>query len=278
MSITEIKDLPYGPYERNILDAYIVSASDAPTPVLIYFHGGGYVSGDKAVFLEDELMKDCLEAGISVISCNYRFITEDPYPAPMEDGTRAIQFVRSKAKEWGIDPEKIASGGSSAGGHLALWNALRGDLSDSLSEDPVERTSSKVAAFIGSGTQISKDQRFYEPIYDGPHVQPNLPLFYGVETMKDVYQPDILKRAEEASAITYMSQEAPPAFMDYAFGLNGDRIPVDADVGEVIHHPMHGYLLQQAYKKYNIPFVLRHSKNPAGDKEKVRFLMKAFNN
>ncbi len=63
--------------------------------------GGGYVGGDKSDFLTSDLLKGCLQAGISVVSCNYRFITTDPFPAPMQDGTRAIQFVRSQAKGMG---------------------------------------------------------------------------------------------------------------------------------------------------------------------------------
>lgn len=276
MSVLKMKNISYGPFKRNKLDAFIVTSNKSPSPVLIYFHGGGYVSGDKDTFEHDDLMEECLAAGISVVSCNYRFITEDPYPAPMEDGTRAIQFVRSRAEEWGIDPEKVATAGSSAGGHLALWNALRGDLADPTSSDPIERVSSNVSAFIGFGTQASKDQRFYGPIYNGPHMQPNLPLFYGVKTWEEVNQPDILRLAEEASAITYMSKDAPPAFMDYVFNLASHKIPADADVGEVIHHPMHGYVLQQEYEKYGIPFVLRHTGNPARPGEKVRFLLECF--
>lgn len=276
MSVIEIKDLSYGPYDRNKLDAYIIENSGAPSPVLIYFHGGGYVAGDKEVFQYEELMQECLDANISVVTCNYRFITSDPYPVPMEDGTRAIQFVRSMAGEWGIDPTKIASSGSSAGGHIALWNALRGDLAVHTSSDPIERISSHVSAFIGFATQVSKDQRFYEAIYDGPHIQPNLPLFYGVSTIEEVYQPEVLALAEQASAINYMSSEAPPAFMDYDFKLESTHIPSDASVDEVIHHPMHGYILQKEYEKYHKPFVLRHKGNPARPGERVRFLLDSF--
>lgn len=276
MSVIEIKDLSYGPDERNKLDAYIIDNDGIPSPVLIYFHGGGYVSGDKEVIQYEDLMQECLDANISVVTCNYRFITSHPYPAPMEDGTRAIQFVRSMAVEWGIDPTKIASSGSSAGGHIALWNALRGDLANQTSSDPIERISSDVSAFIGFGTQVSKDQRFYEGIYNGPHIQPNLPLFYGVSTMEEVYQHEILALAEQASAINHMSAEAPPAFMDYEFKLESAHIPLDASVGEVIHHPIHGYILQKEYDKYHKPFVLRHKGDPARPGEKVRFLLDSF--
>lgn len=275
MKLTEIKNISYGPYERNKLDAYLVSA-DESTPVLIFFHGGGYVSGDKQDVQAYDLFQECLEAGISVVSCNYRFIKTDPFPAPMDDGTRAIQFVRCHAKEWGIHPEYIATAGSSAGGHIALWNALKGDLADPTSPDPIKRTSSNVSAFIGFGTQVSKDQRFYHDIYDGPYIQPNLTLYYGVETEEDLWKPETLKLAEEASAITHMSENAPPAFMVYHYPFVEPRIATDAPVGEVIHHPVHGYKIKKKYDEYGIPFIFRHELDPVRPGEMIQFLWNSF--
>lgn len=276
MKVVEYKDVPYGPYERNKLDAYIVKNGEVASPVLIFFHGGGYLSGDKDIIHSYELMDECLKAGISVVSCNYRFISTDPFPAPMEDGTRAIQFVRSKAEEWGINSNYVATAGSSAGGHIALWNALKGDLAEPDSQDPIKRYSTRVSGFIGFGTQVSKDQRFYHDIYDGPHIQPNLALYLGVKSEEDLWKPETLKIAEEASAITYMSAEAPPAFMVYHYPLNEFKIAADAPVGEVIHHPMHGYILKKQYERYNIPFVLRHSDAPVRPGEMVEFLRNCF--
>lgn len=273
MPIREYKNVSYGPYERNVLDAYIVDNSNEATPVLIYFHGGGYVGGDKNQCLSNELIQCCLSAGISIVTCNYRFITTAPFPAPMNDGTRAIQFVRYKAKKWGLDVSRIASSGSSAGGHIALWNALKGNRAMITSSDPIKRFSSDVSAFVGFGTQVSKDQRFYEDIYDGPHIQPNLILFYGISSLEEFYQPDNLKLAEEASAINHMSARAPPAFMMYDYELEYPYIPSDASVGEVIHHPVHGYALKQEYDKFNIPYVLQHNGNPVHKEEIINFLL-----
>ncbi|TNJ63179.1 alpha/beta hydrolase [Paenibacillus hemerocallicola] len=275
MHVMEYKDVVYGPHERNVLDAYLVGNEESPSPAVLFLHGGGYVGGDKNAVLSTRLMKECIEAGISVVSANYRFITKYPFPAPMEDGTRAIQFVRHKAAEWGIDPTRIASAGSSAGGHIALWNALKGDLSKPDSRDPVERESSEVKAFVGFGTQASKDQRFYEGIYEGPHIQPNLKLFYGMDSIEDLYRPEFLKLAEEASAIHFMSDKAPPALMnyDYALDLDHPRIPAEAPVGEVIHHPMHGYVLKRKYDELGIPFVLRHVGDPLRSGEIAGFLL-----
>lgn len=274
MHVTEIKDVSYGPYERNRLDAYLVGQPEAPSPALIFFHGGGYVNGDTTAIQNMTLLRDCLEAGISVISATYRFITKHPFPAPMQDGTRAIQFVRHMSERWHLDPDWMASAGSSAGGHLALWNALKGDLSQPESADPVEQTSSSVYAFIGFGTQVSKDQRFYEDIYEGPHIQPNLTLFYGIDSLDELSRPDVLKLAEQASAINFVSEKAPPVFMNYDYEFDLPRIPKDAPVGEVIHHPMHGYILKQKYDDLGIPFVFRHKGNPARSKEMVNFLIK----
>jgi hypothetical protein len=276
MGIKEYKDVAYGPHDRNVLDAYIVQRDGERTPVLVYFHGGGYVGGDKTENLQRQLMQECLEAGISVVSCNYRFITNNPYPAPMQDGTRALQFVRSMSDEWGIDPRRVASSGSSAGGHIALWNALKGNSAKPDSPDPIERITSEVSAFIGFGTQVSKDQRFYEGIYEGPHIQPNLPLFYGIPSIDDLYKPAVLKLMEEASAISYMSPQAPPAFMQYSFVLDLPRIPQEAPVGEVIHHPMHGYMLKLKYEELGIPFILRHSGDPEQPGEMAQFLLDSF--
>ncbi|MCJ7840468.1 hypothetical protein MUB24_05950 [Lederbergia sp. NSJ-179] len=72
MSVKTFKDIFYGPYVRNKLDAYIIENRKNPTPVLFFFHGGGYIGGDKSDLLTSDLIQECLEVGISVITCNNR--------------------------------------------------------------------------------------------------------------------------------------------------------------------------------------------------------------
>jgi acetyl esterase/lipase len=121
------------------LDAFLVK-SEKPTPVLIFIHGGGWRQGDKRG-LPRFLKEPLFEAGISVVSINYRLTDVAPYPAQVDDCTRAVQFVRSKAKEWNINPERIALMGASAGGHLSLWVGLHNDRKKPDSADSVERQS-----------------------------------------------------------------------------------------------------------------------------------------
>ena len=117
----DLVNVRYGPHERNVLDVWQAKpkpGETSPAPLVVFFHGGGFRSGDKSS-IPARLVSMCLDAGISVASANYRLSQTAPFPAPMLDGARAIQFVRFKANEWGIDPGRIAASGSSAGAGIA---------------------------------------------------------------------------------------------------------------------------------------------------------------
>jgi len=148
--LTIHRDVVYGSTHPEIqkLDAYLVKAAQ-PTPVVIEIHGGGWRRGSKSEFIyPGDLIGDILAAGISVVSIDYRLTPRHTMPAQMEDTVRAVQFVRSKAREWNLDPNRIAALGGSAGAHLAAWVALHDDCAKADSRDPVERYSSRLACFV----------------------------------------------------------------------------------------------------------------------------------
>ncbi|MEV0666654.1 alpha/beta hydrolase [Actinomadura luteofluorescens] len=97
---------------------------ETPAPVLVYFHGGGFVTGG----LDNEHER-CLEFagedGIAVVSVDYRLAPEHPFPAGFEDCYAATAWAHEHAGEFGGDPERVAVGGGSAGGALAAAVALR---------------------------------------------------------------------------------------------------------------------------------------------------------
>ena len=94
-----------------------------PAPLLIYFHGGGWVIGDLDThdgvcrFLADQ-------AGVAVLAVDYRLSPEHPFPAPVEDAWSAFAWAVANAGELGVDPGRIAVGGDSAGGNLAAVVSL----------------------------------------------------------------------------------------------------------------------------------------------------------
>lgn len=93
-------------------------------PVLIYYHGGCFVSGDFET--HDRQLRLLSNWGrCLVIAVDYRLAPEHVYPAAHDDALKAAEIVRSKALSWGGNPDDITVAGDSAGGHLALVACLR---------------------------------------------------------------------------------------------------------------------------------------------------------
>ncbi|MBL9155760.1 MAG: DUF1080 domain-containing protein [Verrucomicrobiales bacterium] len=155
-------DVAYGPHPKQAMHFW-KAPSDQPTPVLLFIHGGGWQGGGRLSGLSG-MLNDLLAAGISVASVEYRFINEatadgvvPPVKGPLHDAARALQFLRSKAGEWGIDKTRIGASGGSAGACTSLWLAFHDDLADPKSDDPVARESSRLLFAAVSGAQTTLD-------------------------------------------------------------------------------------------------------------------------
>ncbi len=97
---------------------YKPKMATTPTPVLIWMHGGGYVVGKPEQ--DDGCCSQYVqELGITVVSVDYRYAPKYPFPIGLDDCYAALKWVVSQARELGIDLNRIAIGGASAGGGLA---------------------------------------------------------------------------------------------------------------------------------------------------------------
>jgi len=153
----------YGEHERHILDFW-QAKSDQPTPLVLVIHGGGWKGGSKERLSRFADPQALLTAGISVAANNYRLMKHaegvvPPVKAPMHDSARALQFLRSKAKEWNIDPTRIGAAGGSAGACTSLWLAYHDDLADPESADPVARESTRLLCAAVRGPQTTLDPK-----------------------------------------------------------------------------------------------------------------------
>lgn len=154
-------DVAYGKHPKQVLHFWKAEAKD-PAPLLFFVHGGGWQNGNRDSV--GSLVSEMLKNGVSVVSVEYRFIQEaiadgvtPPVKAPLHDAARALQFVRSQAKEWNIDKTRIAASGGSAGACTSLWLAFHDDLADPKSDDPVARESTRLLCAAVTGAQTTLD-------------------------------------------------------------------------------------------------------------------------
>lgn len=158
-----LSNVAYGTHERHLLDFW-KAESKRPTPLLFFIHGGGWQAGDKSRVAGTVKVEQLLAAGISVVSINYRFVSQahadgikPPVHAPLHDAARALQFVRSKASEWNIDKTRIGASGGSAGACSSLWLAFHSDLADPKSANPIARESTRLWCAAVNGAQTTLD-------------------------------------------------------------------------------------------------------------------------
>jgi acetyl esterase len=279
---TELKptyaNVPYGPAPRNVLDFY-QAKSDQPAPLIINIHGGGFVTGDKST-VNPPMVELMLKRGVHFASINYRFVDGKDvlFPIPQHDGARAVQFLRSKAKEWNIDPKRVACLGGSAGAGISMWIGFHDDLADPNSSDPIARESTRIQAIGTFGGQGTYDPiKIKELIGGRAWEHPSLFKVYGVNTTEEMLHPSekLQRLYDESSAITFLTKDDPPLFMIY--NEADGPLPKDAKPGQGIHHPNFGRQLKEKMDELGIENVFVYvpdakDRNPA--RERFEFFEK----
>ena len=253
-------DVAYGNHERNVFDLWI-TASDEPTPLVIYIHGGGFRNGNKNTIKEESLRK-FQEEGLSVAAIHYRLSDVGPYPIMMEDAARCLQTIRHRAGEWNIDPEKIACYGGSAGAGISLWLGFHEDLADPDSKDPIARQSTRITTAATNGGQSTYDLRTFRKWFGVPDLKNHTALyyFYDVKEESDWDSKRVKQLMKDASAITHLSNDDIPVYMNYGRG----NVPVDNTTAEGVwvHHVLLGMKLQEAMSKIGLECNIKSPDHP----------------
>lgn len=280
-----VADFAYGKDSQRQKFDFWQAKSDEPTPVVLLIHGGGWTGGDKSSY-GAAAIEPYLNAGISVASLNYRFIAQameqkvdPPVKACLHDAARALQTIRSKSKEWNLDPDRVGATGGSAGACTSLWLALHDDLADPNSDDPIARESTRLtcAAVVGAQTSLDPQElREWMPnaIYGG-HA-------FGFaakgRTRPEEFELLIANREQvlpwikEYSPIELVSKDDPPIYLDYP---NQKSPPVFGESKpDPTHSALYGIKLVEKLKAADVEAVLSY---PGHEDEKygsvAKFLM-----
>jgi acetyl esterase/lipase len=250
-TLTNVK---YGTHERNVLDFW-EAKSDAPTPLLIFIHGGGWHGGEKSE-LPRKLLDFMLAHGVSVASINYRYTSMALLPAPVHDAARAVQFLRSRAAEWRLNAKHFAAYGISAGATSSLWLAYHDDLADPASADPIAKMSTRLQAAVGMSPQTCLEPQIITTwVGDQVLAHPMIARAVGAKKLDELKnpRPEWIALLHEFSAITHVSAGDPPVLIS---NPKMDPLPATS-AGMAIHHAIFGVKLKEKADAAGVKCILR---------------------
>jgi acetyl esterase/lipase len=260
-------DVSYGNHPNQVIDFWKADVNE-PAPLVIFIHGGGFKGGSHEK-VAGQKIQQYLDAGIHHASVEYRLAKHARMPAPHEDAVRALQFIRSKAEDWGIDKNRIAAYGGSAGAQLVAYLAWSDDFADPESVDPISRESSRLKAVAPIGGQSTMDNDWWVE---------NIPGYKReYHDKRDTSEFSIIEmRAflNELSVINHISSDDPPTFMSY--GMNpDDHIPDDPKRarGWSIHHVNFGRAMEAELRREGVEVFLNYPEADLPFKNEVEFLI-----
>ena len=210
--------------------AYPEDLGTEPLPLVVYVHGGGWTMGDRRGGAGIEFKSAILEAGYAFASINYRLAPDYPFPAQIKDVKCAIRFFRANAETLGIDPDRIAAMGGSAGGHLVSLLGLTAD--QNLWED--------VGGYQGISSEVTAVVDLFGPTDLRPISDPRYRGNYEEIFGEAVFSEDAMWAF---SPLAYVRADAPPFLIFHG----------DADETVMLHHSVD---LQAALTDAGVPVEL----------------------
>lgn len=273
-------DEAYGEHTRNTFDLWMAS-SDVPTPLVVYIHGGGFIGGDKSKYYDSEDLVRFLDAGVSVATINYRFMTEPPFGimGSFHDAKRCLQYIRFHAQKFNIDKNRIACSGGSAGAGTALWLAFSDDMADLNHSDPVLRESTRLACAGAFATQSTYDIFQWEQILGIPMTETreqlqSIAAAFGVPNHENI---DLFGMKEIRNSLDFLSRmdkNDPPVFV---YNKHKNGFPATED--EINHHPLHAKAIKEKADAVGLEAVVYAPEigivDPSG-KDLVDFFLEKF--
>jgi len=187
--------------QKHLLDIYMPADTKGKTPLVIFIHGGAWLSNDKYADMGymKKTVAEIIRHGYALASIDYRFSTEAVFPAQIQDCNRAISFLYDNAGKYGFDRNRFAVLGFSAGGHLASLMGLtaNNDVKTFYMPETSRSFSFKaVVDFYGPAELILFPGAYDETSPEG--------LLIGAAPLA---RPDL---AKIASPVTYVDENDPP--------------------------------------------------------------------
>lgn len=238
-------DVAYGrDCSRQKLDFWAGSSTDGkPCPALVFFHGGGFVRGSKYYCRQ---MREVQDLGAVAIAVNYRFVRSprSTVARSMADGLRALDFIRSQAANWNIDPDRIALTGKSSGGCIALWLGMKEKVSGVTTHNAPTSFQPEHLVEIGK-----RPIEAFWPIW--------APMS-GTYLKSGLQTPRVIELIREYSPINLVHPESPPLYMQYT----ADQPPHRIGWLHTLHCVRYGEYMKEQYDKLGLACELTSPSRP----------------
>jgi acetyl esterase/lipase len=192
------------------LDLYLPPRDDVAAPVVVFLHGGGWRLGSRHAAgpayrgADPAPFERVAQAGVAVASVDYRLSGEAVWPAQLHDAKAAVRWLRSRAAELGIDGDRIAAWGESAGGHLAELLGLTHD--DPALEGGIGVSGPSSAVVAVAAWYAPSDVRAVAGDLGGDPLDPTT----REAQLLGAPAPEVPDAAAQASPVTHVSPAAPP--------------------------------------------------------------------
>ncbi len=202
--IKTIGDLTYAKYEEQELklDLHRLKKRARPLPCIVTVHGGGWLGGSRKSW--EKIARDLALEGFVVANISYRLAEEAKFPGAVLDCKAAVRWLRANHEKLGIDPNRIAGVGGSAGGHLIAMAATTVGNPDFKDGKNNSEESDALSSIVIMGSGVDQVSRVLE---SKSKSIANCVIFFGAEYHEN---PEIYK---EASPITHLSKSTPPILM-----------------------------------------------------------------
>ena len=215
---TTTKNIPYvaNGAPRQNFDLHLPGPKGAqPFPLIVWIHGGAWKLGSKDWDNAGFLVKQ----GYAIASIDYRFTTDAPFPAQIQDCNTALNFILAHAADYGIDPKRFIVAGGSAGGHLALLLGMARNEKDFGANPAIKPLA--IVDFFGPAdfTKLLDDLKAIHSDQGMKDYEGAVPLLLGAEADQ---APD---KAKIASPITYVAADNPPVLIIH--GGKDPEVPPD---------------------------------------------------
>ncbi len=277
---TLYRNVSYGTGPLEKLDI-VIPPSEEPTPLVLHFHGGAFIGGDKDDLYQEnsslERVDSLLSNGIAFATANYNLIDvfddeDEGVFQCFRSAKKALQTLRYYKEEINVDDSRIILDGSSAGAGLVLWLGLNDEMADPIS-DGIMGESTRVSGILVKKPQSTYNfYRWYDDIFNNaqfgfptyqtvdfdsllqvPSILQAAAKFVGINNLSEATQEQIEYVIEEVDLVEKVDPSDPPL---YVWNPNENEPPVyDEELGllgeGIVHHPYHSALLVNEYIQNN---------------------------